>query len=344
MQRNQTKRIRSFILDQVSRNPRDVARITAEHFGITRQAVNRHLSELLKGGVLEAEGQTRNRSYKIKPVAEECFVFKITPDLAEDRVWRECFGPLVSSLQKNVVEICHYGFTEMFNNVLDHSNGKQVTTKIAVTPPWVKMFVTDNGVGIFEKIKNELGFEDERHTVLELTKGKLTTGPEHHTGEGIFFTTRMFDRFSILSGHLFFDHHELDNDWFMEPAEEFKGTRVEMLISAKATRTTTAVFDRYTSGPNDFAFTKTHVAVNLLRYGKESLLSRSQAKRLLARLERFEEVRLDFKGVEMIGQAFADEIFRVFQKQNPRIKLAPVNTNDQVDRMIQRVLKTTEQH
>jgi len=46
---------------------------------------------------------------------------------------------------------------------------------------------------------------------------------------------------------------------------------------------------------------------------------------------------LDFSGVEMIGQAFADQIFRVFRNEHPDINLVRINTNDDVEKMIQRV-------
>jgi hypothetical protein len=70
--------------------------------------------------------------------------------------------------------------------------------------------------------------------------------------------------------------------------------------------------------------------------GDESLVSRSQARRLLARFERFKEVILDFEGIASIGQAFADEIFRVFVQENPHIHLTPLNANDEVLKMISR--------
>jgi hypothetical protein len=65
-------------------------------------------------------------------------------------------------------------------------------------------------------------------------------------------------------------------------------------------------------------------------------VSRSQAKRLLARVELFETVMFDFTGVATIGQAFADEIFRVFANQHPNIELTPTHANSDVKRMIAR--------
>ena len=68
---------------------------------------------------------------------------------------------------------------------------------------------------------------------------------------------------------------------------------------------------------DNFRFRKTHVPVKLAQYPGEQLVSRSQAKRLLARFEHFSEVFLDFKNVDQIGQPFADELFRVFPNNNP---------------------------
>ena len=97
------------------------------------------------------------------------------------------------------------------------------------------------------------------------------------------------------------------------------------------------VFDEYASEHADWGFTKTHVVLSLLRYEGEKLLSRSQAKRLLSRVDQFKEVVLDFNDIAYIGQAFADEIFRVFQSGHPEVCIDRVNTTDEIEKMIARV-------
>jgi hypothetical protein len=66
--------------------------------------------------------------------------------------------------------------------------------------------VVDNGIGIFRKIKEAFDLASEAQAILELAKGKLTTDPDRHSGQGIFFTSRMLDKFSILSRGAFFSH------------------------------------------------------------------------------------------------------------------------------------------
>jgi hypothetical protein len=259
---------------------------------------------------------------------------RINSQLHEDTVWRENMLPMFNGVLPNVVRICEYGFTEMLNNAIDHSNGKKATASLIITRNTINMEILDDGVGIFEKIRRDLKLDDPRLAILELAKGKLTTDPKHHTGEGIFFTSRAFDKFSILSGILHFSHTEPGDDWLLEDQEPNKGTSIQMKISTKSDRILRQVFNEYTT--KEYSFSRTHIPVSLARIGKENLISRSQAKRLLSRFERFEEIMLDFKGVETIGQAFADEVFRVFSNEHPNIRMIWVNTNSQVESMILR--------
>lgn len=338
--RQKSQEIRDYILKNIPENRHNITSITANHFGISRQAVLRHIRYLITNNKILAHGSTRDRYYELKPIANFSIVLKNSPDLEEDKIWREEIRPHLKGVQSNVFDICMYGFTEMLNNVIDHSGANIVTINLNYSREKIQLDVMDDGIGIFRKIQKELNLEDHIHAVLELSKGKLTTDPEHHTGEGIFFTARMFDSFSILSSELFFLHKKDGYDWILETYDKTNlGTLISMEISTDSERTAKSVFDTFVSSEDDYDFSKTRVPVNLARYGNENLISRSQAKRLLARFDRFKEVVLNFKDVEMIGQAFADEIFRVFQKQYPQIHLYSVNANDQVTKMIKRALE-----
>lgn len=328
--------IRKFIVSHVAGHPSDIVKVAAEHFGISRQGIHRHLKLLVEEGALTAGGTTRNRAYHLRRIARWRGSFTLDSALHEDVVWRDQVLAHVGDLPGNVLDIWHYGFTEMFNNAIDHSDATTILVDVRQTAVFTEVVVHDNGVGIFRKIKSELNLLDERHAILELAKGKLTTDPDNHTGEGIFFTSRMFDRFNILSGDVFFIHEiDEDEDWILETRGN-PGTAVFMRLDNHTSRTTKKVFDRYTANDDDFGFTKTVVPVALARYGEEKLVSRSQAKRLLARVDRFRTVVFDFKGVESVGQAFADEVFRVFAKQHPEIELVEIHTTEEVRKMINR--------
>ena len=74
----------------------------------------------------------------------------------------------------------------MFNNAIDHSAGTTITVFIRKTAASTEMMVSDDGVGIFRKIQREKNLLDERHALLELSKGKLTTGSKAALRRGYF--------------------------------------------------------------------------------------------------------------------------------------------------------------
>ena len=229
----------------------------------------------------------------------------------------------------------------MFLCAIDHSLSPTVLVVLRRYYDRLEFYVIDDGIGIFRKIKNELNLPDEQHAILEIAKGKLTTDPERHSGEGIFFTSRMFDRFSITSGNLYFGSGDA-RDWLLESRNEAKGTGVFLGIDTKSPRRLSEVFDAFASEFDNYGFSRTTIPVELLQHEGERLVSRSQAKRLLVRIEDFKEVVLDFEGVETVGQAFADEIFSVFRMKYPDVHLLPVNMTSATRRMIERALERAE--
>lgn len=335
-----THEIRQFIVDHVGEHPSDIAQFTADFFQISRNAVtSRHLREMVDSGTLRAEGRTRARRYQLKPIAELSKSYPLSESFREHVPWSQDFGPLLKDVPSNVLEICHYGCTEMLNNAKDHSASESVQVDLRYTADAVDLRIVDEGVGIFRKIAEQMGLLSEQEAILELAKGKFTTDPAHHSGEGIFFTSRIFDLFSIFSHRLLFYHRQPDDDWLIEVEDQdLSGTSVRMWIALDSTREIKDVFDRFTAVPESYDFSKTRVPIRLAQFGNENLVSRSQARRILARLERFQEVMLDFEGVDFIGQAFADEIFRVFQNEHAEIRIVAVRTVPRVQGMIQRAL------
>ncbi|MGB7188988.1 MAG: DUF4325 domain-containing protein [Acidobacteriaceae bacterium] len=337
MIRERGEAARRYILENVQKRPADIGKLASRHLGISRQAVNRHLHLLVEEGALTAQGQTRNRSYALAPLVEWSSHYPLTPDLEEDVVWRIDVAPHLGSLPQNVLDIWQYGFTEMFNNAKDHSGGTMISVFLSRTAAASQVAIVDNGVGIFKKIQAAFGLTDELHAILELSKGKLTTAPAGHTGEGIFFTSHMFDSFDILSGGLYYTHKFGDAEgWLTGQSQPDNGTVVWLKLSNHTARTSTKVFKKFSSGPDDYRFAKTIVPVKLAQYGNEKLVSRSQAKRVVARVDQFSTVIFDFKDVDYVGQAFADEVFRVFAHQHPDIRIVAVNGSSEVKQMIER--------
>lgn len=330
--RERGEKVRNFILKNISRP--DIARLSADKFDVSVQAIYKHLKFLENIGQI---AKTDN-GYKIDENIYK-YKYKIDNSLSEDTVWEKDIKKHFSDLQENVRRIWMYGFLEMFNNAIDHSDAKKIEVEIYKNSKIIMMRIYDNGVGIFRNIKNKLNLSSLDDALLELSKGKTTTDKARHSGEGIFFTSKMFDTFHIWANNIEYRTQNIKNDSngdkiIPDYENNFVGTDVIMLLENDTKRTTKEVFDRFSDVDNTFSFNKTIVPVRLA--ATDDLISRSQARRVLSRLELFDEITLDFTDVKSVGQAFADEIFRVFPLAHTNIKLYDVNANKDIKNMINR--------
>ena len=330
-----SKKISEFIINNVERHSSDLVSFVAENFKISRQRALVYVKRELDNEKIIKIGKTSSMRYFLVGGNHIEFTSKITPNLAEDKVWSKYVKPMFLNHPKNIQSICSYGFTEIFNNAIDHSKGTIIFTDIIVDKENITITIIDNGIGIFKKIKDALNLDSIKESLLHLSKGKFTTDPSKHSGEGIFFTSRVFDSFSILSSDLYYTFS--NEEWFLSSEKEEhvgEGTLIKMTLPIKSEKTTKEIMDRYSD--QEIGFQKTIVAVALSSDPNDPHVSRSQAKRLLMGLERFKKIILDFKGIDSVGQAFVDEIFRVFQNKHPDAKIEYINTTKEVASMIRR--------
>ncbi len=329
--------LRRSILAAIAQDGGNVAARLAGQHGVSRQSASAWLAKLKQEGLVASAGVGRGVRYRLVTLAQVRQVYP-RAGLHEDRVWRESIAPRLGDLPANARDIWHYAVTEMVNNAIDHSGSKRVTVKLLRDALNTTVYVADEGEGIFLKIQRALNLYDPREAILELAKGKLTTDPVHHTGEGIFFSSKVMDAFDIRSGTLHFMHDGWGADVLLERPADAPGTLVLMRLANDSQRSLKEVFDQF-AAPEKYTFAKTIVPVRLAQHEGEQLVSRSQAKRLTMRFERFQTVVMDFAGVGEIGQAFADEVFRVFRQAHPATALLPINMTPAVEKMFKRAMQ-----
>ena len=232
--------------------------------------------------------------------------------------------------------ILQYVLTEIVNNAIDHSGATEVEVSVSLRGTGVALEIIDRGVGIFEHIRDKFGLETELEALQELSKGKTTTMPSRHSGEGLFFSSKACDKFEIASGGLRWVVDNRRDDMAVGALDpRVHGTEVRVEVDSDTDRDLHQVFDEYTE---DFEFSKTRTVIRLFAIGTE-FVSRSQAKRLVHGLEKFREVVLDFNGVDLVGQGFADEVFRVWADEHPEVKLIPTDMNEAVAFMVERAIR-----
>lgn len=309
------------------------------HLEISRQALSVHMRSLVEAGKVVRSGTARAARYMLRgraPAAAVVARALRTRGLDESRIWDELATGLNlrQALRPNVEAITHYAFTEMLNNAIEHSHADRCSVRFRFDAGALSFEVRDPGIGVFHSIASKLGLDGEHSALVELLKGRTTTMREAHTGEGLFFTSRIADRFVLRSHRIQVEWSRIRNDVFVSNPRFLKGTHVHFTVQRNNRLRLDEVFGEFAPEEYDYQFQKTRVLVKLLR---RDYVSRSEAKRLVANLEKFREVVIDFRDVKSVGQGFADEVFRVFSGHHPGVKITTENANPAVDAMIRHV-------
>ncbi|MBU1018905.1 MAG: DUF4325 domain-containing protein [Patescibacteria group bacterium] len=334
--------IEKLILDAIKRNGKATSREIIAQTGLSREYINRHFRKLAAEKKLILVGKANKAHYLsfnkknlslAKPTYKHTFK---RADLSEDHILKliKARNNTLKNLRKNENDIFTYAFLEMANNAIEHSKGVNVEIKVTRDTRSVEFRISDNGIGIFNNLIKKNGLKNELEAIQDLLKGKQTTAPENHSGQGIFFTSKTADIFIIESGKKRLTINNELHDIFVRDIPHKKGTTIIFKLNLPSKKDLTEIFRQYST---EDAFDKTQITVELYK-ADEFFVSRSQARRILHGLDKFKLIVLDFKGIDLAGQAFCDEIFRVFSKNHPEIRIEYENANENVRFMIKRAL------
>jgi len=313
--------------------------------GFSRAYINRFFQELRNEGKIILLGRANRSQYTLIESVKLAKKTLLTvhrvlrnKNLSEESVLDEIKRDtgIFLTLPKNVTAILDYAFTEMLNNAIEHSQSPKIEIIVKKDLSGIRFDVVDFGIGIFNHLMKKKGLKSEFEAIQDLLKGKQTTAPQEHSGEGIFFTSKVADILTIQSSKKKLIFHNLLNDIFIKDIKSIKGTKVTFFINLKSKRKLPEIFKEYSG--SSYEFSKTKVVVRLYKMDSD-YISRSQARRILSGLDSFKKVILDFSEVETVGQAFVDEVFRVWQAKHPKIELLPQNVNENIAFMINRAFE-----
>ncbi|MBQ8696618.1 MAG: hypothetical protein IJ519_02760, partial [Clostridia bacterium] len=239
-----------YLLEKIIDKTPSLSARAAEVFDVSTNTIHTYLNELAKDNVIrklkrgEYELVSEEYSYDFKRSRGELNSDTYAFDL--------CMKPLIEAYPENVRHIWSYAFSEMVNNVMDHSEAECLRVAIKKNYLDTRVMILDNGVGIFEKIKNHFSLSDLDEAVCELFKGKLTTDAAHHSGEGIFFTSRMMDSFFILSDGKVFTTNKYNDEIFLSvEGIGSKGTGVIMSLSNHTHKKARDIFNTFEDTDGD---------------------------------------------------------------------------------------------
>jgi anti-sigma regulatory factor (Ser/Thr protein kinase) len=304
--------------------------------GISRRSALGLLRKLVAAQWLSLEGSVRKGHWR--PGVLRQVVQRYPLDgLQEDLPWARDFAPFLA-LPAEVARMAQHAFTELLNNAIDHSGGTQVTVSMRQTAMHLQLLVSDDGCGVFDRIESAFAIADPTLAMLELSKGKLTTDPDRHTGRGLFFTSRLADVFDLHANETAFQYRGWDRrSWFKGKPTARQGTSIYMGIALDTARTLDSVLRAHSLDGDGYGFDRTVVPLQLMVGGATGLESRAQAKRVATRLHSFRCAEVDFSGISDVGHGFVDELFRVFLREHPEVDVVPVGMVPRVAAMVDSV-------
>lgn len=311
--------------------------------GSSRQYASKALNILVNSGELIKIGSTRGAQYTLPEFIDEVGIHRTklrleNKDLKEHEIMERFLNgfPAFKNAPENIQSILRYAFSEMLNNAIEHSRSLNIEVELEDRKN-IRFVINDFGIGVFRNVMKKRHLKSELEAMQDLLKGKTTTEPKAHSGEGIFFTSKAGDKFVLESfGYRMIVDNKIPDVFFESHKPVKKGTRVIFSVAIDSDRHLNDIFKKFQSTPGEYAFDRTEIRVRLFTMGTV-YVSRSQARRILVGLDKFKSIILDFEGVPTVGQAFADEIFRVFKSHHPKIVITPVHMNEAVRFMIERV-------
>jgi len=311
-----------------------------ERLAISRRSALALLARLVAAQWLVREGTSRKPIFRAGPLKQVVQRYTLA-GLQEDLPWQNDFAPFFE-LPANVARMAQHAFSELLNNAIDHSGGANVTVSLRQTAMHLQLLISDDGCGAFDRIQQNFDIADPTLAMLELSKGKLTSQPDRHSGHGLFFTSRLADVFDLHANHLAFQYRGWDRrSWYRGKPMPRQGTSAYLAIALDTSRTLDGVLRAHSHDGAGYAFETTTVPLQLITGGQTGLESRAQAKRVASRLQRFRRAEVDFSGIDDVSHGFADELFRVFSRQHPAVELVPVGMGPRVAAMIDSVLAVT---
>jgi anti-sigma regulatory factor (Ser/Thr protein kinase) len=307
-----------------------------QSLGASRRSALARLRQLVAAQWLVREGQGRQTRWRPGTLRQVVHRYTLA-GLQEDLPWARDFAPYFE-LPGEVARMAQHAFTELLNNAIDHSGGTQVTVSMRQTALHLQLLVSDDGCGIFSRIESAFDIADPALAMLELSKGKLSSDPDRHSGRGLFFTSRLADMFDLHANATAFQCRGWDGSrWLPGHALPRQGSSVYLAIALDTPRTLDGVLRAHSLDGAGYGFERTVVPLQLLVGAGTGLASRAQARRVTARLQQFRRAELDFSGISDIGHGFADELFRVFRLQHPTLDVVPVGMAPRVAALVDSV-------
>ena len=195
--------IKKYLLRKIALDDKEVIAKTMDNFGVSITSVKRYLQEGIQQKIIQINEDCKCGYCLVEQIHK--FSFELEEQtLNEDYIFNNYIAKSLSDCNKEAFRIWQYACEEMLNNALEHSKGTNIYVEVYTNALFSKVIIIDDGIGAFRTLveymrKNDWANPQIEDALLELYKGKFTSNAQCHSGEGIFFSSKMVDDYVLWS-------------------------------------------------------------------------------------------------------------------------------------------------
>ena len=331
---NSSEKIKKFLLDNLTNHQKDIIHTAINQFGLSRQAIHKHMNSLINEKKVIGHGTTKGRYYELIPSVNYSKSFDIQINNNEKLITKYVI-PHFSNLPKNIHEIFEFTAWALINNIYDHANASRLYLKIFINHNEAHFIISDNGIGIFKHIKRGLRLTNDQLAALELTKGNLKVEPDYHSGDELYAVIHLFDKVKIESSGKSLKFLNSNQEWEIGDSSQTKGSRIHLIINPSSARTCADIINQIFKSNKE----KIRIPLNLLDIANHNIVnSRDQVGSVLRNIKDYKNIEFDFKKINLIGPAFADALIHKTIEKNQHANIKWINSNETVDLLLSRAL------
>ena len=290
--------IRTFMLENVSSHRADLVTYTAEYFGTSRQAIHKHLKQLIQSHRLKSLGEgSTHKQYQWGAVREKLMHYVLDQAINVDAIWENDFAPLIDDLVSPAVKIAvSYALKALVKNAISHAQAHYLYVCLQTNQNDLLLIVRDDGVGIVETLQAHYHLDDPKRCLFELAKGKFSCQPDCYEGNSLAICSRLFEEFAIDSNKYYFTRMPFGK---LMPLVNDPQTTIRLLIALDLQFDPACIFHAMQAG-------HAYIPLYYLNHGS---LGEAEVMPVLERLASFSRVTLDFQAVKKVSAGFIQALF-----------------------------------
>ncbi|MES2072266.1 MAG: hypothetical protein V4488_18055 [Pseudomonadota bacterium] len=221
----------SWVARAVVAHPAKLMQALAAHFGVGRTAAATLIARLVEDGYLLRSGAANSPVFAAGK--RRLLVDSYSLPVADPKaMWEQEFAPFLH-LSDEVAAAARVGFVSVVHNANRHARASGLYVVVEQSARQLEISLSDNGVGIFQKIAQKIKSKDLGLAVAALAAGQAANAVKRRATADILSLAAAFDELTVEANGLRFPAPKKKKNAALEDEMAVPGTSVFMKLALK---------------------------------------------------------------------------------------------------------------